>query len=90
MCILQNFEEHLFYRTPPVAASEAMAIDIIGKVSLAVFVISHTCIEWIFNPEKCLSIRLQTDSSSALEFHCSHIDNICFGYLMNTLSIDLR
>ena len=45
MCILQNFEEHLFYRTPPVAASEAMAIDIIGKVSLAVFVISHTCIE---------------------------------------------
>ena len=68
---------------------EAIAIDIIDNVWLAVFVISHTWIEWIFNPKKCLSIHLQTDSSSDLESHYSHFDNVCSGYLMNTLSIDL-
>ena len=82
-------KKSFFYGTPPVAASEAIAIDIIGNVWLAVFVISHTWIEWIFNPKKCLSIHLQTDSSSGLESHYSHFDNVCSGYLINTLSIDL-
>ena len=92
-CFHVNFAKFrrnpFYYGTTPVAASEAIAIDITDNVWLAVFVISHTWIEWIFNPKKCLSIRLQTDSSSGLESHYSHFDNVCSGYLMNTLSIDL-
>ena len=69
------------------------AIDMLDNVWSAVFVLSHTCAEWIFTLKrnvKCLGVRLQTDIGCGLESHCSHFDNVCSSYIINSLWIDLK